>query len=74
MSGRNVTCVFSHKSNVRNYALHDKNVFDVSCVLLSSGKRFAPMMRRRFVVVARILATFNRFRCSAPSTAHEQEQ
>lgn len=57
MSGRNVTCVFSQKSNVRNYALHDKNVFDVSCVLLSSGKRFAPMMRRRFVVVARILAS-----------------
>ena len=74
MSGRNLTCNFSQKSNARNYAIYDKNVFDVFCVLLSSGKRFAPMKRRRFVIVARILVTLNRFRFSAPSTAHEQEQ
>lgn len=73
MSGRNLTCNFSQKANVRNYALYDKHVIEVSCVLLSTGKNFVPMKRRR-LVVARILAISNRFRFRAPSTAHEQEQ
>lgn len=60
MSGRSLTCNFSPKLNVR--------------VLLSAGKMFALLLPRRFVVVARILAIFNRLRVRAPSTAHEQEQ
>ena len=74
MSGRNLTCNFSPKLNVRGCALYDKHVIELSRVLLSAGKRSVLLMRRRFVVVARILAIFNRLTVRAPSTAHEQEQ